>query len=72
MTNLIPESSKKFKEYFEQAMDLENTMYDRMRKLEPEEFDNFKNSFQKTNFVNSYWCCLGAAVDCTGLYMYSV
>lgn len=75
MTNLIPESSKKLEEYFEQAMDLENTMYDRMRKLEPEEFEAIlRTAFQEDEFLLILiGAALGAAVGLgQGLYMLSV
>lgn len=75
MTNLIPESSKKLEEYFEQAMDLENTMYDRMRKLEPEEFEAIlRTAFQEDEFLLILiGAALGAAVGLgQGLYMVSV
>lgn len=75
MTSLLPDSAKKLEEYFEQAMDLESTMYERMRKLEPEEFEAIlRTAFQEDEFLLiMIGAALGAAVGMgQAVYMTSI
>lgn len=52
MTALVPASAERLEEYVGQAMDLENTMYQKMRELEPDEFEEIlRSAFQEDEFL---------------------
>lgn len=64
MTEILPKSAEQVEKYVGEAMDLENTMYDRMRQLEPEEFEDIlRTAFKEDEFLLiMVGAVLGAAV----------
>lgn len=52
MMALAPQSIDRIEDYVGKAMDLEETMYDRMRKLSPEEFESvLRSAFQEDELL---------------------
>ncbi|MCB1200639.1 MAG: DUF445 family protein [Leptospiraceae bacterium] len=72
MTGLIPASAQRLEKYVGEAMDIERTMYERMKALEPDEFEKIlRTAFQEDEFILILvGAVLGAAVGLgQGLFM---